>query len=88
VRIRRGPATVIGERPSHATAIGWKARRAAIREPGDSRHRVLLARGGAPRRELTPDDAATLIQRPRTEPVLAAKVDPLARIDPNRMTRG
>jgi iron complex transport system ATP-binding protein len=41
VRIRRGPATVIGERTSLATAASWKARRAAIREPGHSRRRIL-----------------------------------------------
>jgi hypothetical protein len=61
VQSRRGPATVIGERPSQSHGPiswkGWKARRAAIREPGHSRHRVLLARGGAPRRELLPHGA-------------------------------
>jgi iron complex transport system substrate-binding protein len=41
VRIRRGPATVVGERTSLATAASWKARRAAIREPGHSRRRIL-----------------------------------------------
>ena len=41
MRIRRGPATVIGERTSLATAASWKARRAAIREPGHSRRRIL-----------------------------------------------
>ena len=41
MQIRRGPATVIGERTSLATAASWKARRAAIREPGHSRRRIL-----------------------------------------------
>ena len=41
MRIRRGPAIVIGERTSNATAASWKARRAAIREPGHSRRRIL-----------------------------------------------
>lgn len=53
MRNRRGPATVIGERTSSATAKGWKARRAAIREPGDSRHRARRTWGGVPRRERT-----------------------------------
>jgi iron complex transport system ATP-binding protein len=91
VRIRRGPATVIGERTSLATAASWKARRAAIREPGHSRRRILRTgtvyperadesmsrRFGAPAELSTADPTAVLAEIAQVNPYFAVGTGPV-----------